>query len=596
MKPLPLCQKSFMLPLAACVFLCCAFAAVMLAAPGQTPKKTPPAPKAAAAPKPAAASHPATNTGAASHGATTASTARAGGPTTNGAHPTGPTANGTHATGAMANGTHAGPTTANVPHGIADGVGSRNTAMNRTATGRIAPAGSRTIQTRNGAVTRRPDGRVSDVHDARRGMDVHHGLDGGRRVSVMRADHSRIVAERGRRGFVERRYSFRGHDFARRSYYWHGRAYDRYYRGYYYHGVMVNVYAPAVYYPPAFYGWAYNPWAVPVAYGWGWAGTPWYGFYGAYFVPYPVYAGPAFWLADYVMATQLEAAYAAQTAAAAQAAVAAGDPPPGAAPMLTPEIKAEIADEVKAQIALENAEGQQNTQGQDVDPASSSIARVLSDGHSHVFVVGDGLDVTDANNAECALSEGDVLQFSGPPPADNATDVNLTVVAGKGSGKECQRSDTVIVAVADLQEMQNHLRETVDQGMQELRSKQGQGGLPAAPPSAQAASTQSAFTQAAPPPEQNGAADVNQQLAEGDKAEQEATQEAAAAPAQVVDVSATAQPQQAATVNIALGQTIDQVTSALGSPQAVIDLGSKKIYKYKDMKITFKDGKVSDVE
>jgi len=28
----------------------------------------------------------------------------------------------------------------------------------------------------------------------------------------------------------------------------------------------------------------------------------------------------------------------------------------------------------------------------------------------------------------------------------------------------------------------------------------------------------------------------------------------------------------------------------------VVDLGSKKIYKYKDLKISFKDGKVADVE
>ena len=35
---------------------------------------------------------------------------------------------------------------------------------------------------------------------------------------------------------------------------------------------------------------------------------------------------------------------------------------------------------------------------------------------------------------------------------------------------------------------------------------------------------------------------------------------------------------------------------ALGQPKRVIDLGTKKIYVYHDMKITFKAGKVSDVE
>jgi hypothetical protein len=33
-----------------------------------------------------------------------------------------------------------------------------------------------------------------------------------------------------------------------------------------------------------------------------------------------------------------------------------------------------------------------------------------------------------------------------------------------------------------------------------------------------------------------------------------------------------------------------------GKPDKVVDLGAKKIYMYKDMKITFTDGKVSDVQ
>jgi hypothetical protein len=461
----------------------------------------------------------------------------------------------------------------------------------------LAPAGSHTIATRNGAVTRRPDGRISDVHDARRGMDVHHGLDGGRRVSVERADHSRVFAERGRRGYIERRYSWHGHDYGRRAYYWHGHEYNRYYRGYYYHGAFVNVYAPGFYYRPAFYGWAYNPWYAPVPYAWGWSVNPWYGYYGYYFTPYPVYAGPAFWLTDYLISNELAAAYAAQQDANLQAAAAANAAVAGGQPILTPDIKAQIADEVKAQIALENAEAQQNTQGQEADPASSGIARMLSDGHSHVFVAGDALDIVNASGAECALSDGDVLQFSGPAPADNQTDVSLLVLSSKG-GKECQRAATVTVAVADLQEMQNHLRETVDQGMQELQSKQGQGGLPAAPASAMAAPTPSAFAQAAPPPEQNGAADVNQQLAEADKADQEA---ASAAPIGGVDGGIPAPAAQAdatppAPINIAVGQTVDEVIAALGQPVTIVDLGVKKIYRYKDMKVTFKADKVSDVE
>ncbi|MFI5116803.1 MAG: hypothetical protein ACHP8B_08900, partial [Terriglobales bacterium] len=124
--------------------------------------------------------------------------------------------------------------------------------------GRPAPVGSHEVHAANGSVVRtRANGTRSDVHDAKRGMDVHHGLNGNRRVSVERADHSRIVAERrGRGGYVQRPYTYHGREFGRRSYYYNGRVYNRYYRGYYYGGGYVNVYAPAYYYGPGFYGWA----------------------------------------------------------------------------------------------------------------------------------------------------------------------------------------------------------------------------------------------------------------------------------------------------------------------------------------------------
>jgi hypothetical protein len=53
---------------------------------------------------------------------------------------------------------------------------------------------------------------------------------------------------------------------------------------------------------------------------------------------------------------------------------------------------------------------------------------------------------------------------------------------------------------------------------------------------------------------------------------------------------------QSGTPTVALGQTTDQVAAILGAPKQIIDLGSKKIYKYPDMKVIFIDGKVSDVQ
>jgi hypothetical protein len=49
-------------------------------------------------------------------------------------------------------------------------------------------------------------------------------------------------------------------------------------------------------------------------------------------------------------------------------------------------------------------------------------------------------------------------------------------------------------------------------------------------------------------------------------------------------------------VQIEKGQTIDQVKAAIGPPDKIINLGTKQIYVYKDIKVTFLNGKVSDVQ
>jgi hypothetical protein len=44
------------------------------------------------------------------------------------------------------------------------------------------------------------------------------------------------------------------------------------------------------------------------------------------------------------------------------------------------------------------------------------------------------------------------------------------------------------------------------------------------------------------------------------------------------------------------GQTPDQVKATLGQPDKIINFGSKQIFIYKDLKVTFLNGKVSDVQ
>ncbi len=55
-------------------------------------------------------------------------------------------------------------------------------------------------------------------------------------------------------------------------------------------------------------------------------------------------------------------------------------------------------------------------------------------------------------------------------------------------------------------------------------------------------------------------------------------------------------PADAPPPTIALGQTVDQVTAGFGQPVRAAKLGVKKIFYYKDMKVTFTNGKVSNIE
>ena len=58
-----------------------------------------------------------------------------------------------------------------------------------------------------------------------------------------------------------------------------------------------------------------------------------------------------------------------------------------------------------------------------------------------------------------------------------------------------------------------------------------------------------------------------------------------------------AQPQQQSEpATVQLGMTTDQVQSILGKPQKIFNVGAKQIYVYQDVKVTFQNGKVADVQ
>ena len=61
------------------------------------------------------------------------------------------------------------------------------------------------------------------------------------------------------------------------------------------------------------------------------------------------------------------------------------------------------------------------------------------------------------------------------------------------------------------------------------------------------------------------------------------------------DQQASNQPQ-APPQSIEKGMTIDQVVASWGQPQRIVKVETKQIYFYQDAKVTFVNGKVSDVQ
>jgi hypothetical protein len=92
--------------------------------------------------------------------------------------------------------------------------------------------------------------------------------------------------------------------------------------------------------------------------------------------------------------------------------------------------------------------------------------------------------------------------------------------------------------------------------------------------------------------------DKGSQGGQGGQPAQAAAPPAAPAPAAapMAAIPPPPPPADAPPPTIAIGQTKDQVTAAFGQPVRLAKLGAKEIFYYKDMKVTFTNGKVSNVE
>ena len=398
-------------------------------------------------------------------------------------------------------------------------------------------------------------------------MRIDHGVHGGRHV-VTERNGRRVVGMGHGRGYSERAYyNHGGRSYYQRTYYMGGRRYAYAYRGYYYHGARYYGYAPAYYYHPAYYGWAYNPWPAPVYYNWGWAGNPWYGAYGYYYEPYPAYAAAPFWLTDYMISANLQAAYeaglaegAAGTASLAPdtnlfAALESSDPLVAAnleaayggalyasavkgssQTQVSKDVKDALADQVKAQIAADKsaAESPKTASGSSGHALATPAVILLPlmfappaaadkeetppalDPKFRYFVVASEVDLTPADGKECPLTQGDVIQRTSDQLDENN---NVEVIVKSSKKADCAVGTKGPVDANDLQEMYNHFRETLDAGLKSLAENSGKNGVPAAPDTGTTAGEVPA-----PTPDTNVDSDLQQQQKDADQMEAEVKQ------------------------------------------------------------------------
>ena len=398
-----------------------------------------------------------------------------------------------------------------------------------------------------GSAVIRPNGQIRSIN--RNGMQINRGMNGSRTI-VSNHNGARVVTTGRNSGYVQRNYVTRGgRTYVSRTVVVNHVTYTSVYRSYSYGGYCCYYgYHPAFYYAPGYYGWAYNPWPAPAYYGWGWGGSPWYGYYGGYFAPYPVYPSAAFWLTDYLISANLQAAY--QARAAANAAAEGGDnggngggngggdqqqnqnsggdnnSAANSGPVtLTPEVKDAIAEEVKAQLAAQQGAAQQTGSAsnspqsgsqQSSGTASDEVPAAL-DPARHTFIVSGDLTVS-SNGQECQLTAGDVIKRTSDTPDD---DRKVTASVSSAKKSDCAVGSEIAIAVDDLQEMHNKFEEQLDNGMKDLANKQGQNGLPKAPDTKTTPSDVPP-----PPPDASAAKALEEQQSAADQTESQVVKEA----------------------------------------------------------------------
>jgi hypothetical protein len=184
-----------------------------------------------------------------------------------------------------------------------------------------------------------------------------------------------------------------------------------------------------------------------------------------------------------------------------------------AATPITPEVKAAIAEEVKQELANDNAHAANPSQ------ASFDVLPSVLNKPNHVFIVSSDLDVTTTDQQLCALQAGDTLQLMSPAAADSGL-VELRVASSKR--RDCPAGVRVSVSLLDLQEMQNSFLAHIEEGLGKLHDNQGRGGLPSAPADVVAAPPRPSVTGLESVSATDSSAILDQEREQADQAEKQA--------------------------------------------------------------------------
>jgi hypothetical protein len=318
------------------------------------------------------------------------------------------------------------------------------------------------------SATFRPDGKMQFLNSPN--LRMSQGPHGERTVESIRTDGTRVVSYGQGNGFVEKAFSHNGTNFVQRNYVSNHAVTSVVYARYPYHGRFFQFYLPPFYYPPAFYGWVLAPWSAPISWHWGWAAAPWVAYYSNYFVPYPVYPAPQYWLTDYLFAETLETDYVRNAPPPVSAHTSASSPnPTGSAG------KQKIAEEVACQVARIKAESGEGGLGQPPRPAPVPAA---FDSECNGFFVSAPARVLTEKGTSCDLTAGDVLEL--PRPAEAGKRLAKTIVVSSKQG-DCASQSHVSVRVEELQEMRNREREILGRAYKSLAENQAHDGIPPGP-------------------------------------------------------------------------------------------------------------------